>query len=115
MKIIARYLAFALLVSVNTWAQSPVNAGFTPLFDGKSLNNWTVDSAYSKNFLVKNGMLHIEGEGGWLRSNRQYGDFTLRLSFRYLTEDPGTGRVGVSGVFLRTPGTSSYQSGWPDN
>ena len=45
----------------------------------------------------------------------QYGDFTLRLGFRYLTEDPGGGRIGVSGVFLRTPATATYQSGWPDN
>jgi hypothetical protein len=112
----ARCICCALLLGVLVSAQVPAVSGFAPLFDGKSLNNWVVDdSKYARNFSVRDGMLRIEGEGGWLRSNKQYGDFTLRLAFRYLTEDPGSGRVGVSGVFLRTPATSTYQSGWPDN
>ena len=116
MKIIARCVALALLLGVTAWAQTPVSAGFSPLFDGKSLNNWVVDDKrYVGNFSVRDGRLHIEGQGGWLRSNREYGDFTLRLGFRYLTEDPGSGRIGVSGVFLRTPAKSTYESGWPDN
>lgn len=116
MKTIARYLGLAVLAAANSWADTPANNGFTQLFDGKSLNNWSVDGGqYSKNFSVRNGLLRIEGEGGWLRSNREYSDFTLRMGFRYLTEDPGTGRIGVSGVFLRTPAKSTYQSGWPDN
>ena len=116
MKTIARCVGVALLLSVTAWAQTPVKDGFTPLFDGKTLNNWVVDDGrYARNFSVRDGQLHVEGEGGWLRSTRQYADFTLRLQFRYLTEDPGSGRVGVSGVFLRTPATSTYQSGWPEN
>src|SRR5687767_1525025 len=116
MKVIARCSALVLLAPVSTWAQTPAKEGFTSLFDGKSLITWVIDgSQYSKNFSVRNGLLRIEGEGGWLRSARQYGDFTLRLGFRYLTADPGSGRIGVSGVFLRTPATSTYQSGWPDN
>src|SRR5437763_730357 len=64
--------------------------GLVPLFDGKTLNNWTVDDPeYSNNFSVRNGLLHVEGVGGWLRSARQYSDYTLRVEFRYLTEDPG--------------------------
>jgi hypothetical protein len=109
-------LVGVLLLGLTMRTQTPAAGGFTPLFDGKTLNNWVVDgSQYSKNFSVRDGLLRIEGEGGWLRSSRQYGDFTLRLGFRYLTDDPARGRVGVSGVFLRTPATSTYQSGWPDN
>ena len=116
MKIIARCVPLALLLGVAAWAQTPVRIGFAPLFDGRSLSNWVVDDRqYAGNFSVRDGHLRIEGEGGWLRSNSQYGDFTLRLGFRYLTEDPGGGRIGVSGVFLRTPATSTYGSGWPDN
>ena len=111
-----RSLGLALLLAAPAQAQTSPNEGFAPLLDGRTLDNWVVDGAeYSKNFSMRNGVLHIEGEGGWLRSARQYGDFTLRLEFRYLTEDPGTGRIGVSGVFLRTPANSTYQSGWPDN
>ena len=112
----ARASGVAMLLGMTVWAQVPASNGFVRLFDGKTLNNWVVDgSQYSRNFSVRDGMLRVEGEGGWIRSNRQYGDFTLRLGFRYLTDDPGTGRVGVSGIFLRTPGSSTYQSGWPDN
>jgi Domain of Unknown Function (DUF1080) len=85
------------------------------LFDGKRLNNWTVDNAeYVKNFSIQNGLLHVEGVGGWLRSNRQYYDFTLSVEMRYLTEDSG-GRDGVSGIFLRSPESSGdgYWAGWP--
>ena len=116
MKTVTRSFVGVLLLGVTMQAQTPATGGFTPLFDGRSLNNWVVDgSQYSKNFSVRDGLLRIEGKGGWVRSSRQYGDFTLRLGFRYLTDDPGSGRIGVSGVFLRTPGTSTYQSGWPDN
>ena len=116
MKTMTRNLVGVLLLGVTLRVQTQAAGGFTPLFDGKTLNNWVVDgSQYSKNFSVRDGLLRIEGEGGWLRSSRQYEDFTLRLRFRYLTDDPSGGRIGVSGVFLRTPGTSTYQSGWPDN
>ena len=109
-------LGLALLLAAPAHAQTSPNEGFASLLDGRSLNNWVVDgSQYAKNFSVRDGLLRIEGEGGWLRSARQYGDFTLRLGFRYLTDDPGGGRIGVSGVFLRTPAASTYQSGWPDN
>lgn len=115
MKTLTLALSLAMLC-VSASAQAPANSGFISLFDGKSLTNWVVDSAqYSKNFSVKDGLLHIEGEGGWLKSTKQYGDFTLRLGFRYLTEDPGAGRVAVSGVFVRTPATATYGAGWPDN
>jgi hypothetical protein len=120
MKRIAPGFALILAAGGFALAQAPQTSGFTPLFDGKSLSNWIVASPqYAKNFSVKDGLLHIEGEGGWLKSSKQYGDFTLRLGFRYLTEDPttgpGNGRVAVSGVFLRTPATVTYGSGWPDN
>jgi hypothetical protein len=111
-----RCISVVLLVGATIGAQTPATNGFIPLFDGRSLTNWTVDDRqYAQNFSVRDGLLRVEGEGGWLRTSRQFGDFTLRLGFRYLTEDPGGGRIGVSGVFLRTPATSTYQSGWPDN
>lgn len=89
--------------------------GFVPLFDGQTLNGWQVDVPYAKNFAVQNGLLKVQGQGGWLRSSRQYSDFVLRVELRYLGEDPGNGRVGLSGIFLRTPGAATYEAGWPDN
>jgi hypothetical protein len=109
-------------ISMSACAQVPDGAGFNSLFDGRTLDQWVVDdSQYAEHFWVQDGLLHIEGEGGWLRSERQYSDFILRLEFRYLTEDPGRGRVGVSGIFLRTPAetttteASPFGASWPDN
>ncbi|MDH4124487.1 MAG: DUF1080 domain-containing protein [Gammaproteobacteria bacterium] len=110
------YIWVTTLISMVACAQESPTRGFASLFDGRTLQNWSVDDArYAANFSVRDGLLHVEGEGGWLRSARKYTDFTLRMEFRYLTEDPGRGRVGVSGIFLRTPADSSYDSGWPDN
>jgi hypothetical protein len=97
------------------WAlPSQAQDGFTQLFDQQSLEGWRVDPAYAGNFAVESGVLKVRGEGGWLRTERQYTDYILKLELRYLGEDPGNGRVGLSGVFLRTLGESSYGTGWPD-
>jgi hypothetical protein len=91
--------------------EHPLAAGpaqYVSLFDGKELNGWTVDKAqHAGNFSVRDGVLHIEGEGGWLRSRRQYSDFVLRFEFRILADN------AVSGVFLRTPASGTFENGWP--
>ena len=79
-----RSLIVVLLVSVSALAQQ---MELVSLFDGRTLNNWTIDNEYSKNFSIQAAVLHVEGAGGWLRSTRQYSDFTLRLELRFLTED----------------------------
>lgn len=105
--------AFALSFAC---VSSPVLAeeAFEPLFDGASLEGWQVAPAHAGNFTVADGVLKVSGQGGWLRSDRQYTDYVLRLEMRYLGEDPGNGRVGMSGVFLRTLGEAVYGLGWPD-
>jgi hypothetical protein len=73
----------------------PSEKGFNPLFNGKDLDGWTVvgDPA---GFTIKDGILHSESlkNGQWLRSNKQYGDFVLRLEWR-------VSRNGNAGVFIR--------------
>jgi hypothetical protein len=104
------------VLSASVSSQSSEPTGLTPLFDGKTLSNWVVaDGQYAQNFSVRDGLLRVEGTGGWLRSAKQYSDFTLRVEFRYLSEDPG-GRSGVSGIYVRTPATTgTYGTGWPGN
>lgn len=76
-------------------AAGDAEAGFVPLFDGKSLAGWTVmgDPA---GWQVIDGVIRSEaGKGGnWLRSNRTYSDFVLRLEWR-------VSQNGNSGVFVR--------------
>jgi len=109
-KLVSSFIALFLICA----SASAQQTEFTQLFDGRTLANWTVDNPkYADNFSVRNGMLRIEGEGGWLRSARQYEDYTLRFEFRYLADDPG-GRTGISGVFLNVPpATETYGNGWP--
>ena len=81
-------------------------AGFQPLFNGKDLNGWKVLNGKMAAWGVKDGLLHCTGEnGGWLMTEGEYGDFELRLEYRW--EKDG----GNSGVALRAPlkGDPAYQ------
>lgn len=81
--------------------------GFVPLFRG-TLDGWSVQGTDAGHFSVRDGVLHVEGPDGWLRSNRQYADFTLRAEFRFLTDDAD------SGIFVRAVGVMPFLRGWPN-
>ena len=109
----SRRLAVVLVMSLTATAgalavQTPRT--FVPLFDG-TLSNWVVENTEAGNFTVRDGVLRVEGPQGWLRSAAQYGNFSLRVECRFLTEDAD------SGVFVRAPGPASniFIRGWPAN
>ena len=91
-------------------ASSSPAAAFVPLFNG-TLDGWVIENSQTSNFTVANKVLRVEGPNGWLRSAQQYGNFTLRVECRFLTDDAD------SGVFLRAPGPASniFMRGWPAN
>ena len=67
--------------------------GFVSLFDGKTLDGWHLMNGAK--FVVEDGVIkHNEGHG-WLRSDKEYADFILRLEFRFLKPKQD------GGVFLR--------------
>ncbi|MCS7224295.1 MAG: DUF1080 domain-containing protein [Armatimonadetes bacterium] len=67
--------------------------GFVSLFNGKDLTGWVVMG--SESWKVENGLLVCTGEGGgWLRSEKEYDDFVLRLEYKI-------SKGGNSGIFLR--------------
>ncbi|MFM7151397.1 MAG: DUF1080 domain-containing protein [Gemmataceae bacterium] len=71
--------------------------GFTPLFNGKDLKGWKVHGGKLGSWSADNGLLFVSGGGGgWLMTEKQYGDFELRLEFK-------VPRGGNSGVALRSP------------
>lgn len=81
---------------------------FRPLFDGETLNGWVVENTDAGNFTVQDGVLRVNGPGGWLRTEETYMDFDLRVVFRFLTDDAD------SGVFVRVGDTeSTFARGWP--
>jgi hypothetical protein len=83
--------------------------GFVSLFNGENLDGWAVVNSDGANFSVVDGLLRVEGPEGWLRSERQYTDFTIHADVRFLTDDSD------SGIFVRTDGESVFVRGWPAN
>lgn len=72
-------------------------AGFTSLFDGKTLNGWTLLGKRGDGYGVTNGVIYCaKGGGGNLLTQKDYADFVLRFEFK-LT--PG----GNNGVGIRCP------------
>jgi hypothetical protein len=82
--------------------------GFVALFDG-TLDGWVVENTTAGNFTVHDGVLRVEGPNGWLRSERRYADFVLRVEFRSVTPDAD------SGIFIRAIGDTPFMRGWPNN
>jgi hypothetical protein len=103
-------LALATLIG-RTGAATQAPDGFRPLLNGRDLSGWVVENSTAGNFTVRDGVLRVEGPGGWLRSEATYGDFSLQVEVRFLTADAD------SGVFLRAPGPASniFIRGWPAN
>src|SRR5438270_12926815 len=55
--------------------------GFQSLFNGKDLSGWQVNKGGNmKVWGAENGLLYVNGSGGgWLMTDKEYGDFELRL------------------------------------
>jgi hypothetical protein len=86
---------FGLLLA--TCAPAAQAAGFTSLFDGKTLTGWTLVNPHGAGYGVTNGVIYCaEGGGGNLFTEKEYGDFILRLEFKLR---PG----GNNGVGIRAP------------
>ncbi|MBY0503856.1 MAG: DUF1080 domain-containing protein [Bryobacteraceae bacterium] len=78
--------------------------GFRPLFDGKSLKGWQLVGGHGQGYLVEDGSIVCPADGGGnLLTDREYGDFILRLEYKL---SPG----GNNGVGIRTPltGDAAY-------
>jgi len=67
--------------------------GFVPLFNGKDLSGWLPNPA--KSWEVRDGVLVCTGEEGpWIRTEKEYENFILRLEYRI-------SKGGNSGIFVR--------------
>ena len=97
-----------LALTVVAVAAAQAQQAFVPLFDG-TLKGWVVENSTANNFTIKDGALRVEAPSGWLRSERQFTDFTMRIRFRFLTADAD------SGVFFRTTGATQFMRGWPNS
>ena len=67
---------------------------FTPLFDGKTLDGWTVLKCEAE---VDKGTILLKSGNGVVHTNKRYGDFVLELEWKALREQ---GRTD-SGIYFR--------------
>ncbi len=78
---------------------------FKSLFNGRDLTGWVNVGTKEGAWKVEGGNLVVDrAEGGWLRTDREYKNFVIRLDFKLSPS-------GNSGVFLRAPiqGNSAYE------
>lgn len=96
MKGIPFFLASALILGIISLAQTPVEKGWSPLFNGKDLSGWKNNGG--ETWIVENGTILCESKAnkyGYLTTEKTYRDFDLRLKFK-------SEALGNSGVFLRS-------------
>ncbi len=91
--------------------------GFMPLFNGKDLTGWK-STNNAKVWGAEKGVIYCQGGGGgYLMTEKEYGDYELRLEYKMP-------KGGNSGVGIRTPfkGDPAYagmeiqlidDEGWP--
>jgi hypothetical protein len=92
----------AVLFTAGAFAAEP---GFHPLFNGKSLDGWKLVGGRGPGYVVEKGIIVCPADGGGnLFTEKEYGNFVLRLDFR-LSEG------GNNGVGIRAPfeGDAAYQ------
>ena len=94
-------IAILLLATSGLIAVEPE---FVELFDGKTLNGWTLVGGHGSGYLVKDGMIVCPKDGGGnLFTEKEYANFIFRFEFRL---EPG----GNNGVGIRAPleGDAAY-------
>lgn len=106
--------ALGLLLASSAFAQTRTQraplpgADWVQLFDGKTLNGWTVIG--KEKWVVEDGTIHGEALGkdyGYLQTEKKYVDF--QMSLRFKCEGKGN-----SGVFFHVdfkPGTAAVSQG----
>jgi hypothetical protein len=92
------------LITVGLGADAPA-AKWESLFNGKDLTGWT--RVHDVTFEVKDGNLRLVKGMGWLRTDKEYGDFILEFEWRALDEKYDSGfflRCGLDGKPWPTDG-----------
>jgi hypothetical protein len=91
-----RFAPLLLALVLVPRAGGDVPVGFEPLFNGKDLTGWKA-TGKGEVWGADDGVLFCQGGGGgWLMTEKEYGDFELRLEYKMP-------KKGNSGVGLRSP------------
>ncbi|HEV3439323.1 MAG TPA: DUF1080 domain-containing protein [Gemmata sp.] len=77
--------------------EEKVPEGFTSIFNGKDLTGWKATGKMEQ-WAAEPGLIVCKGGGGgWLLTEKEYGNFEFRCEYKWSAEG------GNSGVALRTP------------
>src|SRR5437868_4578472 len=77
-------------------AGDKIPEGFTALFNGRDLTGWKA-TGDMKVWGAEGGVMFVQGGGGgWLMTEKEYGDFELRLEYKMT-------KGANSGVGIRSP------------
>ncbi|MCH7726689.1 MAG: DUF1080 domain-containing protein [Planctomycetes bacterium] len=90
-------LTLTIYVSAMAEEKAKLNAppkGFTALFNGKDLTGWEVNKRNAGHWTVADGVLHYDGKGSSLPTEKDYGDFCVYLDWKIA-------KGGDSGIYLR--------------
>ena len=85
-KPILRMLPFCLLGLLTAFAQQ-APSGFTSLFNGRDFTNWKIPEGDNGHWKILDGVIDYDAESEALKdknlwSEREYGDFVLRIDWR---------------------------------
>ena len=117
-KLLPAFLLVAAVSVAGLRAADKPPEGFTAIYNGKDLTGWKATGKADVWAADGESIVCKGGGGGWLLTEKEYGDFELRCEYRW--EKKG----GNSGVALRAPfeGDPAYQGmeiqliddeGWP--
>ncbi len=108
MNIRFKLLAVAAIIAascvVDPTAKAEDKEDFVSIFDGKTLDGWHLMNGAP--FVAEDGVIKLNGGRGWLRSEKEYSDFVLKLEFRFMKPPRQDG-----GVFLRA---GKEGKSWPN-
>lgn len=99
-----RAVACLVILTASLTRGAPA-ADWSPLFNGKDLTGWT--GVHDVKFEAAGGALQLVRGMGWLRTEKEYGDFILELELRPKVERYDSGlffRVGLDGKPWPTDG-----------
>ena len=93
MKRVIHVVAFSLFATVLSSAARAEELKFEPLFDGKTLDGWTVLGCEAE---VDDGTIFLKAGNGVVHTNKRYGDFVLQLEWKAEREEKYD-----SGIYFR--------------
>jgi hypothetical protein len=117
MKFFSASLLILAIATLSIGDEPKAPEGFKPLFNGKDLTGWKATGNKSVWGVDKGAIFVEKGGGGWLLTEKEYGDYELRVEYKL-------SKGANSGIALRTPdkGDPAYvgmeiqlidDEGWP--